>query len=330
MDPLQRIKEQKEALLKQAQPAEPAPAVSTEPPAEPPAEPTPAPAAEPTAIPAPPAATDDLQTQYNTLQAKYQSEVPRLHSWVQQKDAKIAELENELKELRAKVEATPAPPAAPKLDSEGNPIYVSPYVSDEIRKTDNYLWHVSQIGETAAERHFESLVLAGQMTIKPIEEQIGKVKSETEEEKFNRQLSARCPAWTGLDSGINLDPGFCEWVATAPAPGTGGMMKDLLTNAYMTANLQAMAEIIDLYQTLKPAAPAPPTVPDPASLVAPSRKGGGQQTVIENNQGKVMRMADMERLYDDYRQGKYRGKEPEYQAKKAEFMKAKAEGRLIP
>jgi hypothetical protein len=117
-------------------------------------------------------------------------------------------------------------------------------------------------------------------------------------------------------------------VTITPAPGTGGMFKDLLSNAYQTANLRAMAEIINLYQQMKP---APVVIPEPpAHLTAPARKGGGQQTVIDSHQGQVLRMADMNKLYDDYRQGLYRGKEAEYQQKKQEFMKAKSEGRLIP
>ena len=89
-----------------------------------------------------------------------------------------------------------------------------------------------------------------------------------------------------------------------------------------------MVEIIDLYlgtkQQLKP-----DLKQIPRELIVPDKSGGGQQTVLDNAKGDVLRMVDMNQLYKDYQDGKYHGKEAEYQAKKQEFMKAKAEGRLI-
>jgi len=90
-----------------------------------------------------------------------------------------------------------------------------------------------------------------------------------------------------------------------------------------------MANIINRFKSTIEL-PEPPVKREiPAHLAAPAKTGGGAQTIIENNKGNVMKMTDLEALYNDFSRGLYRGKEQEYEAKKREFLQAKAEGRLV-
>lgn len=274
-----------------------------------------------------PAVHDDLQTKYDALLAKFNSEVPRLHDWNRRKDEKIAALERQITESRTMPVSKEIPTLVEK-DEDGNVLYRSPYVTDEMRGTDNYKYYLGEYGQTYAERQLESSVLAARSTVQPIEDRIENVNAMTAEEQFNLQLSATCPAWQGLKAGVNVDPEFIAWLQSK-IPGSRDTLHANLVEAYQTADSGRMAEIINLYLTTKPTSTGKKNnIPD--ELIAPGKTGGGQQTVLDNNGGNVMRMSDMNQLYKDYQDGKYRSKEAEYQKKKAEFMKAKSEGRLIP
>jgi hypothetical protein len=274
-----------------------------------------------------PVVQDDLQTKYDALLAKYNSEVPRLHDWNRRKDEKIAELERQIKTV-------PTPPvgevpALAEKDADGNVLYRSPYVTDEMRATDNYKYYLGEYGQTYAERQLESSVLAAKSTVKPVEEQVETVNAANAEAIFNQEVSQYVPAWQGVNrehKGLNYDPEFIANLQNA-APGTGSTYHQLLVSAYQSGDVARTVEIIKLCSPKPTSTRQKPGVPD--ELIAPGKTGGGQQTILDNNGGNVLRMADMNKLYKDYQEGKWVGKEEAYQTKKREFMQAKAEGRLI-
>lgn len=268
---------------------------------------------------------EDHKHKYDVLLGKYNAEVPRLHQQVRQLTEENTVLKDQITELRA----TPTPTATPDQDDEGNPVYRSPHVTDEMRATDNYKYLLGEYGQTYAERHLETSILAARSTIKPVEERVETVTASTAEEQFNIELSSICPAWQGLKTGVNVDPEFLAWLQ-GKIPGSRNTFHAELVDAYQTADAGRMAEIINLYLEQKPKPTSVNPKPSiPSELIVPSKTGGGSQTVLDNNGGNVLRMADMEKLYKDYREGKYRGKEAEYLKKKEAFMKAKEEGRLV-
>jgi len=263
----------------------------------------------------------DLQQKYDALLAKYNSEVPRLHSWNREKDEKIATLTNEITNLQRQIiELQTA--SVPETDDEGKPLYRSPHVTDEIRKSDTYQYYLAEFGQTYAERQAEMSILAAQNTVKPVEERMNSNEAETAEERFHRELHELCPDWIDVKRGINVDPAFVGWLNETFA------LKAFQEAAY-EGDIHSMANIINRFKsTIK--LPEPPVKREiPAHLAAPAKTGGGAQTIIENNKGNVMKMTDLEALYNDFSRGLYRGKEQEYEAKKREFLQAKAEGRLV-
>lgn len=266
-------------------------------------------------VPDPPA--PDLTQQFETLRAKYDSEVPRLHSWIREKDAKIAELTTENAELKRQLTERPQAPAAPQVDEDGKVLYVSPLVTDEIRQSDTYQYYLAEFGQTYAERQAEMAIKAAQSQVKPVQEELANTSAQTAEEKFHSALHSLCPEWQGLNEGINVDDNFVTWLEESFAIGS-------FRDAYRNADIETMASIINKYKsTIKQ--PAPKPTPPPA----PPRAGGGMQTNLEANKGEILKMADLEALYQDFSRGVYRGKEAEYEAKKKVFLQARAEGRLV-
>lgn len=326
-DPVTRAREEKERLLELAGfkkengevpelDAEGNPIVVPETPME-----TPAPPVEE------PKPDDELTQKYEALLAKYNSEIPRLHSWVKEKDEKIAALTQEITDLKAQIAILQATPSKQEVDDDGKPLYRSPHVTDEIRKSDTYQYYLGEFGQTYAERQAEMSVLAAKNTVKPVEEQVTKVQTDNEAdaafERFKADLAGPCPEWQT----INHDPEFIAWLQN-PAPGTGTIYHELLKDAFYSFDLNRTAQIFNLFKsTTNPPAPPKPKIPE--HLAAPPRAGGGAHTLIENSQGNVLKMTDMEQLYRDFQAGKYNGREAEYEVKKREFMKAKAEGRLV-
>jgi len=271
---------------------------------------------------------EDHKHKYDVLLGKYNAEVPRLHQQVRQLTEENTVLKNQITELRTAPVATSVEiPALAEKDSDGNALYRSAYVTDEMRGTDNYKYYFAEYGQTYAERQLESSVLAARSTVKPVEDRIETVNATSAEEQFNVELSRTCPAWQGLKAGVNVDPEFIAWLQ-GKIPGSRNTLHADLVDAYQTADAGRMTEIINLYlNQKKPTSAGARQIPE--ELIAPNKTGGGTQTTLDNAGGNVLRMADMEKLYEDYRQGRYRGKEAEYQKKKEEFMKAKSEGRLV-
>jgi len=276
----------------------------------------------------------DADQKYTTLLNKYNSEVPRLHSWVRDRDQKIAALQTELDSMKTEIQSIKTQNIAdksPTLATEGE--YTSPHVTPEMRATDSYLYLFDTYGQTHAERVTENNVLVAKNVGRPIEEKLDKVSQNTEdlttttaEQQFHKDLHGLCPSWTGLNTGVNVDPAFMEWLQT-PAPGTGSNYHKLINDAYQNADSDAMAEVINFYESQKKPTATKSKVPD--DQIVPNKSGGGQQTILDNAKGDVLRFSDMQQIYKDYNDGKYRGKEAEYQKKKDAFMKAQMEGRLV-
>lgn len=265
---------------------------------------------------------ETFKHKYDVLLGKYNAEVPRLH-------AQVRDLTKEIDVLKGQL-AQPKPPVAdlPPLkdrDDEGNVLYRSVHVTDEMRATPAYRYMFQEYGQNYAENQFEMSVLTAQNTVKPVQQQVEQVSVQTDLDKFETALAGAVPDWQA----INVDPEFIAWLQNA-APGTGATFYELVNDAYNSMNLQRTAEIFNLFKELNKK-PTPQPKPEiPPHLQSPPKTGGGSQTVIDNNQGQVMRLSDWQKLNQDFINGLYRGKGKEYDAKKREFYQAKAEGRLIP
>lgn len=323
-----RAREEKERLMKLAgigQPTDETPPADADTPADPPADDVTPP------TPVDPPADETFKAKYDTLLGKYNAEVPRLHESLRQKDVRITELTQENNDLLRQItdlKATPATVPTVEKDDDGNPHYFSPHLTDEMRDTDTYRYYLQEYGRTHAERHMEGMVIAARNTIKPVEEKVSKVEAQTEADaawdQYLVDLTNAVSDWRE----INKNDEFIAWLQN-PVPGLGQTYHQLLIEVHNAGNVVRTSEIFNLFKsTIKAPAPTPkPTIPP--HLAAPPKSGGGAQTVIENNQGQVMRMSDLEELYQAFSRGEYRGREQDYEKKKREFMQAKAEGRLV-
>ena len=274
------------------------------------------PADEPPVVTPDPVEDETFKQKYLTLEGKYRAEVPRLHQQLREVNERLQTVTAQMEEMQRVKPTT----TAQELEEDGKtPVYRSALVTDAMRNTPAYQWRANEYGISEAEYSAEMSISAAQSTVKPVQDQIGDIQAETLEEKFDRLLHEACPAWTGKDSGINVDEDFGDWLNAED-------QVDAANVAYQNADVQKLARIIQRYQKTITKSPVPIV---PESLVAPKRSGGGKQTQIDNAKGDVLKYSDMQELYASHARGEWRGKEEKYRKKKAEFMKAKEEGRLI-
>lgn len=270
---------------------------------------------EPPATPAP-VEDDTFKQKYMTLEGKYRAEVPRLHQQLRELNERLQTVTAQMEDMQRVKSAT----TTQEFEEDGTTlVYRSSLVNDTLRESPSYKWMANEYGITHAEQTFEANLLAAQSALKPVQDRLGDIQAETLEEKFDRLLHQVCPAWTGKESGINVEEHFGDWLRAED-------QLEAANAAYSAADVEKLARIIQRYQKLNQKSPDPIV---PENLVAPTRKGGGKQTQIDNARADVLRFVDMQDLFNSYTRGDWRGRETEYQAKKKEFMTAKAEGRLI-
>jgi hypothetical protein len=148
-------------------------------------------------------------------------------------------------------------------------------------------------------------------------------------EDFHSKLSDRVAEWNEL----NYDPDFIEWIKQEDE-ATGEAYGAVLNRAYHARKVAATARVFETYlseqSTGKQKATTQNKRETPEHLVAPSRKGGGLQTRIDNaGTDGVMRMSDYEDFVRQVRDGIIKEGSPAYREKKSAFLKANAEGRLL-
>jgi len=297
-----------------AQGAEP-PAGETAPPPE-----APEPPAEPP--PAPTPAADDWQHKFQTLQGKYNSEVPTLRG-------QITALQQQIEELRAAPAATPTPtPAAA-------PPPVSKLITDEDTETygDDLIDLIRRVAvETDAGEKAkltgEIAELRKQMAAQAntVETVAGNVAGERRE-KYFADLVKEVPTYEAVDN----DEAFKAWLLETDE-FSGVVRNDILQDAYFKFDVGRTAKVFNAYiAQATPAAPLPPTPVDPqaelASQVSPGQ-GRTAANIPADDGKKVWSIAEMDAFYKDVARGDYRGRMADVARIEADIDKALAEGRV--
>jgi hypothetical protein len=287
------------------------PPEAPEPPAEPPPAPTPA--------------ADDWQHKFQTLQGKYNAEVPQLRG-------QVADLQRKIEELSAAPAATPTPPPA------AAPPPVTKLITDEDTETygDDLIDLIRRVAvETdageKAKLQGEIADLRKQMAAQAstVETVAGNVTGERRAKYFT-DLVKEVPTYEAVDN----DQAFKDWLLQADE-FSGLLRNDILQDAYFNFDVARTAKVFNAYIAQATPAPTPTPVPEPvvdpqaelASQVSPGQ--GRAAAVIPPDDGKkVWTVVEMDAFYKDVARGDYRGRKDEVARIEADIDKALAEGRV--
>lgn len=263
----------------------------------------------------PPQGPEDEATyrhRWETLQGKYAAESRRSNELIGQLQREVAALKEQIARQ------------AEQQQGAAKPANVETAI-DELQREygEAFTNALDQRIQRVAQAHVERSVAE---RVKPVEEKVARVESDNAAKAsgdYFTQLSRICPDWEQM----NVDKGFLAWLGATRVGRRS--MQELLNDAHQAGDAVGVADIFNTYgrvakqtQTQKPAAR-----PDARELIAPRGRGSGDGAVIDDSQGKVITMAEVDKFYHDMELG--RVKPEEAARREAEIMQAVQEGRVV-
>jgi len=262
--------------------------------------------------PAPVVTEETWEQKYQSLQSKYNAEVPRLYGQIREMQDQVQILITE----KNKLEATP--PVAPEP------------VKSLITEQDKEAFGTDLIDliERAAESKVATLkTREGELLneINELKNQLGNVSERqvvSDKDRFVFGLSQKVSDWEQL----NVDAGFIAWLSEVD-PVYGLPRQMALSNAYNALDVDRVANIFNTYKTL--VAPKPTDKqPKPSlqSQVAPTRSRATSAPTASDANQKFWTSDEIENFYTEWRRGFLEDDEAARMEK--EIHAAIAEGRV--
>lgn len=264
---------------------------------------------------------DTWEQRYNTLQGKYDAEIPRMAQ-------SMSDLKAEIKYLKGKLEsaekfiAQPAvkdptpPPTNPKLE-EFKKDYPDIY---------DYVQEIVKNQTPPASPQMEEQV-----------KRLTEVTQQSAADRFYDSLTTAVPDWVAT----NKDPKFAEWLQIED-PYTGLTKYELLAGAYQNMNAKVVSNFFKDYKktlepenppatTPPPATPAPgtgKTVVDKGKYVAPATVKGSAPPAGTSQSTTIYPKSEIDNFYKQSALGRLRLTPEQKQAKEMEYWKAASESRV--
>lgn len=255
--------------------------------------------AEPPAAPQP--TQDEIwQQRYQTLQAKYNAEVPRFAEQLRQANARMQDLEQKLAEKQAE------PP--------------KPVVSDEDKQAfgEDLLDTVDRIAK-ARTAEMAAQLAERDRQIAELQTKVGQVAGTVDEDAFFTNLDRAMPEWQQ----INVTQDFVNRWLQEVDPLTGVSRMTILRSHVAARDVERTLNVFRTYKAS--VTPAQPPSNPLAAQVAPSRDSSAGAPPVSADK-KVWTQRDIARFYEDARRGNIT---PDEAARtEAEIMTAVAEGRV--
>lgn len=265
--------------------------------------------------------TDYWRKRFDVMQGKYNAEVPRLTHQVSQLTENVNALTSQLQSAQEQQQQG-------AVDDEDKTVEEALEEMQE-RYGDRFIHALNTLVNHAVSKAGKEV----DGKLDGVEKRVQEVESTTTKSQIDSELdrmfaSDLIPDWRVL----NNDPGFIESLKL-PAPFSGGKtLHDVLKESYYSGDVAGTAEVFCAYSS-KTKQPADQASKDREEQnapkgppVSPTRRGGSSQ-VIEGSGGDIWKVSDYEALLKTRREGKI--SEEAFQKKKAEFYKAREEGRLI-
>ena len=301
---------------------EPAPEPRTEAQAPEAASPPPPAAAEPPVevTTPPPAPEADWERRYKAMKGRYDAEVPRLKSQLQELGEENAQLRQALAAARVAPQTQPETPAELQAERLITPEEEADYGVD----------FLAVVGKKAQE-----IVQPYVKKIQELERQlsgVGEVVVQDVRSRMFSHLDDKVPSWREM----NTNPAFLDWL-DLPDLYSGVKRKELLAAAYERNDAPRVAAFFTGFLSqeavVSPAKPHPAAAAEPQvpleSLAAPGRaKSAGGPSSAPAAEKPIFTRADISRFYADVASGKYRGREADKNRIESLIFEAEKEGRI--
>lgn len=277
--------------------------------------PAPAPATvEPPAAQLPPAEpqkpkVDDFEHKYKVLQGMFN-----------QQNQAFRDLQEQIKDLKAKAEK-PAEPPAPAPKPAMDPKDIETFGKDMLEMVQRHAESVFN----ALSQQFTSRFAQVEQRIGGIEQTLNGVSQKTTlslEQQFWKDLAQAVPDFAQ----INESTQFLSWLAEVD-PVFGYQRQAALQDAQ---NKLDASRVIALFNAFKATSTQPVSRPqnELAAQVAPATSAAAAPQPVTQAQVPIT-MSAITKFYDDVRRGRYVGREAEQQQYEALINQAAAEGRVI-
>jgi hypothetical protein len=261
---------------------------------------------------------------YKTLQGMYNAEVPRLHAQNKEMQQKLQHMQQLLASLSPQQSGTnPQPVEAEKLISEKDQEEYGESIDVMRKVTREELGSVAQ-RIAQLERYLHQL----QSSVVPQVEAVAQKQAASSEQAFWSDLSNAVPNWRE----VNDDQGFQSWLLETD-PLTGISRQTYLEDAQRSLDSRRVASFFRTWlenngqaAVARPEKSAKTQSPELEKQVAPGRsKNSGTPKA---NNGRVYTPQDIQKFFDDVRQGKYKGRESERDKIERDIFAAQRENRI--
>lgn len=286
----------------------------------------------------PPAPAEiDWEARYNTLQGKYNTELPELRN-------QLRGLQDMLATMNARQHnyAAPEPPSSQDIPPTVNGQRPGRISTLPIPQADveSYGQELIDASQRWAEARFAPMLQDYERRLAQIEGNSQQLYQLNAAQQVERALDGAVPNWRQ----INVDPDFTGWLAQLD-PFSGQSRKTLITDAYGSGDAARTIAFFQAYLREQTA------VSPPSPGIQPGQTGNGGMSVgpaatlplealAVPGRGQVAAppasgapgrrtwsAADIAVLYDQQRRGMWRGREAEFGALERDMITAQAEGR---
>jgi hypothetical protein len=264
---------------------------------------------------------EDWGHKYKTLQGMYNAEVPRLHQQNRELTTRLQQLEQLMATLPKVTES--APPSVTHLTDEDMAEYGE---SVEVMRRAAR----EEVATLAAKlASIEQSIAQVQSQVIPQVQHIARDQQNHAEQRFWATLAQEVPNFRE----VNGDAGFQQWLL-AQDPMTGLNRQTYLEDAQ--SNLDA-GRVVSIFNTwlASNAGQASPTAKKLSSAnsqlekqVAPGRSRTSG-SAPPSSQSRTYTYQDIQKFYDDVRQGKYRGREKDRDRIERDIFSAQQDGRIV-
>lgn len=253
-----------------------------------------APAAPVVAQVDPAQAVEYWKTRFETLQGKYNAEVPRLQT-------QLRSTNDEIVRLRDEFAASQSPKPAPTTDGNDNALVTQKDVDDFGQ---DLIDAMTRVARNEARRAYSEERAALDQKFGAVEQRVGEVATtvaQSDNDKFWGRVIELLPDWSVVDA----DPAWVAWLDTAPEYSEV-TYRDLAGQAIAKRKPEKIVKMVETWRresspapaTPQPAprAPQAPSSPELARQVAPSTvKGNAPSTPGDK---RVLTRSEYENLYD--------------------------------
>ncbi len=230
------------------------------------------------------------ERRYRSLQGKYDSEVPSLHSQLR---AQAEQLQSMAQRLQAMETAKPTEPETPLVSKDDETAFGADLI-DLIRRVSTAQFQ--QLAATVTGKLEEKL--------KEIDTRVGnvsQVQAKSEEQKFWDAIDKGVPDWRE----INENQDFLTWLS-AVDPLVGARYQDILVNAQQNLNAKQVIAVFEAWKKhagVTPAAATQPTQADQTrqeleSLAAPTSSRSTQPAAQPKTDSRIWTGAEYAQAYD--------------------------------